>query len=347
VEVIDTLRVRRTNFSVVRLRRDILGRSNVGLLAINRDPGEETDHNRSLGADLNLSLLQAALNLRGFAAKTWSPDLRGEDYAGHLALEYRSGALETSAAYLDVGENFDPEVGFVPRADLRRYSASARFRPRPQTPWIRQYSFGPYFTYLTDRNNGLLTRELEVSCFVNLEIGDWIGIGYQNSFERLEEPFEIHEDIEIPVDDYTFARFSVNWFSNQSRRLSVQGSVEIGGFFGGTRNRFSADLAFKVNHCLSLESDYEFNQVDLPQGDFLASNLSNRFVYSFSPDLFVRGFVQWNSNDEIVGGNFLLNYRYRPGSDLYLVYDQAWDTEDGFDQLTRSLQLKTTYFWNQ
>jgi len=347
VDVIDTLRVRRTNFSVLRLRRDIFGRSNIGLIAVNRDPGEETGYNRSFGGDFNLSLLQAAMNFRGFAAKTWSPDLKGEDYAGHLAFDYRTSLLETRASYLDVGENFSPEVGFVPRENVRQLRGSVRFRPRPQTSWVRQFSFGPELTYLMDRDNVLQTREVEASFFVNLEIGDWIGVRYQNRFERLDESFEIHEDIEIPVDDYRFGRYSLNWFSNQSRRVSSRGSVEIGDFFGGTRSRFSFDLAFKINDRFTVESDYEFNQVDLPQGDFLTNVLSNRFIYSFSPDLFVRGFVQWNSEGEVVGGNFLFNYRYRPGSDIYLVYNQAWDTEEGFDQLNRSLQLKTTYFWNR
>ena len=347
VDVIDTLRAARTNFSVLRLRRDVLGRSNIGIIALNRDPGEETGHNRALGADFNLSLLQASLNLRGFGAKTWSPDLEGEDTAGQLAFEYRTGDFETSASYLDVGENFDPEIGFVPRTDIRRYNGSVRYRPLAASRWIRRYSLGPQITYLTDRDNLLQTRDIGISLFVNLEAGDWIGLRYRHRFERLDESFEIHDDIEIPVDDYSFGNLGLNLFSSESRRLTARGSIETGDFFGGSRSRFSADLGFKFSHRLTVETDYEINRVDLPQGDFLTNSLGNRFLYSFNPDLFVRGFVQWNSKNELVGGNFLLNYRYRPGSDIYLVFNQVWDTEDGLNQQNRSLQFKTTYFWNR
>ena len=347
VDVIDTLRAVLTNFSVLRLRRDIFGRSNIGFIAINRDPGEETDYNRSFGLDFNLSLLEATMNLRGFAARTWSPDLKGEDYAGQLALEYRGGDFEAQSSYLDVGENFDPEVGFAPRTDVRRFRSSARYRPLVNNPWVRRFSFGPSLTYLMDRDNVLQTREIEVSLFTNLEIGDWIGLNYQHRFERLDESFEIHEDIIIPIDDYSFSSLGIFLFSNQGRRISSRASLDVGDFFGGTRTRFGVGGAYKVNHRLTFEGDYDFNRVKLPQGDFLTNGLSNRFTYSFSPDLFIRGFVQWNSANEIVGGNFLLNYRYRPGSDIYLVYNQAWNTEDGFHQRNRSLQFKTTYFWNR
>ncbi|MFC1526661.1 hypothetical protein ACFL6X_07625 [Candidatus Latescibacterota bacterium] len=68
-------------------------------------------------------------------------------------------------------------------------------------------------------------------------------------------------------------------------------------------------------------------------------------TYSHSPDLFIRGFVQWNSRREVVGGSFLLNYQYLPGSDLFLVYNHAWDTEGGWRQLNRSVQMKLAYYW--
>ena len=106
-------------------------------------PGSEADYNRTGGVDFTLSLLQAALNLRGFAAKTWTPQVEGRDRAGLLELDYRQGRFETRLSYLDVEEDFAPEVGFVPRADIRRFKGSGRYRPRPNIGWIRMFSIGP------------------------------------------------------------------------------------------------------------------------------------------------------------------------------------------------------------
>ena len=345
-DFIDTTKVRRTNFSVVRLRRDILSRSSVGLIAINRDPGAETDYNRSFGLDADFSLLNAALNIRGFAARTFSPERQGREDAEHFAIDYRRGAFESNASYLDVGEDFNPEVGFLPRESIRRYRTTLRYRPLPNIQWIRRYSIGPEFTYLTDLDNQLQTRDFGFSAFVNLETGDWLGLRLRQRFEDLDESFEIHEDIDIPTGEHSFTAYSLNFFTDQGRRLSGDGSIELGDFWNGERLRFATDGTIKVNSRFSLSADYEFNSVTLPQGDFKTNSLSNRFLYTFNTDLFLRGLVQWNSKSEIVGINALCNWRYRPGSDLYLVYSQVWDTQ-GNGQLNRSLQFKLTYFWKR
>ena len=345
--ILDTLHVAQTDFTVVRIKRDMLGRSNLGFIAIDKQPGSEADYNRTGGVDFTLSLLQAALNLRGFAAKTWTPQVEGRDRAGLLELDYRQGRFETRLNYLDVEEDFAPEVGFVPRTDIRRFKGSGRYRPRPAIDWIRMFSIGPRFTYLMDRGNTLQSRDFQFSAFVNLEIGDWFGVRYQQRYELLDEPFEIRDDQEIPPGAYEFGSYHFNLFANSSRRLSGRVSCEYGDFFNGTRQRVSIESIWRYNARLELEGTYEFNHINLPNGTFNTHLFGHRFLYSFSPDMFVRGFLQWNSAQELVGGNFLFNYRYLPGSDLFLVYNQVWDTEGGLEQASRSLQLKVSYYWQR
>ena len=343
----DTLRVAQTDFAVLRLKRDLLGRSNLGFIAIDKQPGSEASYNRTAGFDFTLSLLQAALNLRGFAAKTWTPSVEGRDRAGLLELDYRQSRFETRLSYLDVEEDFAPQVGFVPRSDIRRFKGSGRYRPRPAIDWIRMFSLGPRLTYLTDRGNTLQSRDFEFSAFINLEIGDWIGVRYRQRYELLDEAFAIRDDQEIPPGAYEFGSYQFNFFANSSRRFSGRASCEYGDFFNGIRHRASTEAVWRYNARLELEGRYEFNNIDLPDSAFNTHLFGHRFLYSFSPDMFVRGFLQWNSARELVGGNFLFNYRYLPGSDLFLVYNQVWDTEGGLQQASRSLQLKLSYYWQR
>ncbi|MEE2753093.1 MAG: DUF5916 domain-containing protein, partial [Candidatus Latescibacterota bacterium] len=295
VAVLDTLDVARTNVSLVRVRRDVFGRSNIGIIAINRSPGEKTDHNRSLGGDLSFSFFNSSLNLRGFYAKTWTPGVEGEDVAGMAELDLKKGKFEFQTSYLDIQKNFNPEVGFVPRDDIRRFKASGRWSPRPNSPRIRRFSIGPRFTYLMDQNNLLQSRDFEFSSFMNLEIGDWIGMRLRNRFERLSKEFDVHEGIKIPTGEYNFTTIGPTMFSNKGRRISGSLSLEIGQFFDGTRKRFSGRSELKVTNQFTIESRYERNRVSLPAGEFLTNQVTNRFLYSFSPDLFVRALVQWNS----------------------------------------------------
>ena len=347
LNVPDTLRVAQTDFTVLRLKRDVLGRSNLGFIAIDKQPGAAASYNRTAGFDFTLSLWQAALNLRGFAAKTWTPSVQGRDRAGLLELDYRQSRFETRLSYLDVEEDFAPEVGFVPRTDIRRFKGSGRYRPRPAIGWIRMFSLGPRCTYLTDRGNTLQSRDFEFSAFVNLELGDWFGARYRQRYELLDEAFAIRDDQEIPPGAYEFGSYQFNFFANSSRRLSGRASHEYGDFFNGTRQRVSTEVVWRLNARLGVEGQGEFNRISLPDGTFNTHLFGHRFLYSFSPDLFVRGFLQWNSAQELVGGNFLFNYRYLPGSDLFVVYNQVWDTESGLQQASRSLQLKVSYYWQR
>ncbi len=343
----DTLRVDRTDFTVLRLRRDLPGRANVGLIAIDKEPGSGAAYNRTGGADFTLSLMEAALNLRGFAAKTWTPGVEGRDRAGLVELDFRRGRFETRMGWLDVEEEFAPEVGFVPRAGIRRFKGRGRYRPRPRAGWVRQLSMGPQFTYLTDREGVLQSRDLELSAFVNLEAGDWIGGRHRRRYELLDEPFEIREGREIPPGPYEFGSWQILLRSSSGRHLSARLEGEHGDFFNGTRSRFTAETAWRHMVRLELEGRYEINRIRLPDGAFDTHLFGHRFLYSFSPDMFVRGFVQWNSAGELAGGNFLFNWRWLPGSDLFVVYNQVWDTEDGLRQANRSLQLKLSWLWKR
>ena len=101
-----------------------------------------------------------------------------------VAVEHRMNVLETKVSYLDIQENFNPEVGFVPRADSRRLKGSVRYRPRSQLEWIRRYSMGPRLTYLMDQNQVLQTRDFEFSSYVNLEAGAQVQ-GISGTFEAI------------------------------------------------------------------------------------------------------------------------------------------------------------------
>jgi hypothetical protein len=89
--------------------------------------------------------------------------------------------------------------------------------------------------------------------------------------------------------------------------------------------------------------------VTLPARPAFTSNVLNvRVSHSFSPELFVKGFAQYNDERKAASFNLLLWYIYRPGSDFYVVYNQGWDTDlpEGPRARVRgrSLAVKMTYW---
>ena len=345
VDVIDTVDVERTLYNVLRVKRDVLGRSNIGLLMADKRPGTDGDYNHALGVDATLSFLEGLTNLTGFVAGTWTPAPEVANRAGFLELDHRAGYYQLTSSYLDVGEDFDPEIGFVPRTDIRRLRQRLRYRPLADAPGLRRYSMGGEWVHLLDRDNDLQTRDVQASFYVQTEAGDWLGVEVRERFERLDESFEIDEDIDIPPGDYTFRDVGLRMFLTDSRRAGGSLRLIAGDFFDGTRRRAEVEGTWKASNRLSLTSEYEVNRVRLPAGDFTAQRVSERVLWTLSPELYLRGLVQWNSQRHVLGTNALLSYRYRPGSDLFVVYNHVWDTEGSLHQQSRSLQLKATRYW--
>ena len=144
----------RTNFSVVRVRRDILRRSNVGVIFTNRSNSPTSpDANQAYGADASFSFFQN-VTANAYYARSESPELHGDEDSYQARAEYGGDRYGARLDYLDVGANFFPEIGFVQRRGFGRTFGSARFSPRMRRSRIvRRYLFEAAAEYVVNRNH--------------------------------------------------------------------------------------------------------------------------------------------------------------------------------------------------
>ncbi|HAA75552.1 TPA: hypothetical protein DCE37_10555 [Candidatus Latescibacteria bacterium] len=350
----DTTNVYQTNYSVVRLRRDFLARSNIGMMVVNKqvnDPVQGWDvYNRSLGVDFSLSATEE-LNFQGFYARTWDSEIGDSDDARYVSMDYSGTLAAFRARLLDVEESFEPAVGFVNRrGDLegfRQYDLSARVRPRPENDMgIRYLSIGPQFQMVTDRNNNVKNWSFEVSWWTNFNTGDWWRMEFSHTHDVVDESFEPskkRDDIAIPVGTYDFSTFTFGPSPSRSRKFRPRVFLEAGSFYTGHRYTVRSEMVFQPTGRLSIETNWNSNWIRLPQVHLNITAMSTRILYSFSTDFFVKLFAQWNNDRESVSTNFLLNWRYRPGSDVFLVFDNGFGTEGNFHRKNRSVLVKWSY----
>ena len=350
----------RTNFSALRVKRDVFSRSNVGVIAMDKWTEVDTTYSRAVGIDANLSLMEN-LDLRGLVAGTES-DENGRDLAWYVGGGWGNDLFRGEASYLDIGENFDAKMGYIQREDIRSINAEFRYMPRPGIPGIRQMFIGPAVNHLTNHDGVLETREIGFSLWSRLEIGGWLGCEGTHQYDWLDEDFEIREGVFIPSGIYEFNALRSRLFMEGGRMLSASGGLSLGRFYEGKRTGVSGELDVKPTPHLTLEANYDFNKVTLwnarveeegrdpafpPRYAFSTNVMSGRISYSFTTDLFAKLFAQWNDEGEIVSTNFLLHYIYRPGSDFYLVYTESWDTSEGKVRTdSRTILAKVTYLWN-
>ena len=334
------------NFLVGRYSRDVLTRSRVGGLFINKESGDGSSHyNRTMALDANLAL-GTNLQVTSFVAKTATPGLEGKDMSWYGRIAYRDPAWNVWLNYLDVQDNFNPEVGFVQRKGIRATKAYFSPTPRPGRANIRLMEPMVVFTYITDQNNRIVGRTQHFMVGTRLEDGTFINVIYQRNLDVLDAPFQIRPTVTIPVGAYNFDEWRFSFSTNPAARFYGSVSAQPMEFYGGDRLSTSASVGLRASTRFSTEFSYRRNDVDLPWGSFLTNLAILRADYTFSPKATIRSLIQYNSSTHEVTSSIRFNFIHRPGSDLYVVYNGLNETglpRDAFVPSDRQVVVKFTY----
>ena len=317
-----------TNFGVVRLTRDILRRSAVGVLFAGRSQSTLVDgSNRTYGLDATFGFYDN-LRINSYVAKTETPGLPAQDLSYRGQFDYAGDRYGLQLERLVIEENFNPEIGFVRRPDLRKSFASARFSPRPRSiAAIRKLSWEGNFNSIENNAGVLETRETQAQFGIEFENTDRFSLGVSDTFEFLERPFSIAPGVTIPVGGYDFQDVSVSYTVGQRRRLQGNVSVQHGTFFSGEKTTVGFRRGrFEVTPQVSVQPGLSLNWVDLPEGSFRTQLIQSRIVYTPTPRMFFTGFLQYNTSNDTIGANLRLRWEYQPGSELFVVYTEERDT---------------------
>ena len=340
-----------TNFTVMRARRDVLGRSDIGFMATHRTSSisENGLSNSLLGIDGNFAFF-TNLRMNGYYSVTRTRlaegVLSGDDSSYQGKLDYNGDRYGLRLEHLKVGESFRPELGFLAREAFRRSFGQARFSPRAASiDAIRRFSFQAELDYITGVPTGRVeTRRLQSEFKIEFAAGDEATVEYNKQFELLPEEFEISDGIILPVGGYDFEDVRFVYRFGPQRRVPGFASYRTGTFFGGDRKEISYNGRIEVTTKFSLEPRLALNFVDLPQGDFETNLISTRVNYTISPRMFVSGLFQFSSSSDSLSSNVRLHWEYQPGSDLFVVYSDGRETGlDGFPMLlNRTFAVKFT-----
>lgn len=320
-------RAARTNFTVMRVRRDLLRRSAIGALYTRRSvstvgPGS----NEVFGVDGTFSFFQNVY-LSGFASRSRTEGLRGKDLAYRAQFNYAGDRYGLEMDRLVVSENFNPEVGFLRRRNFRRNFAAARFSPRPeQADKVRRYFYESSLEYTTDNNNRLESRELRGAFRTEFQSSDVLHVEYFGEHEVLPQPFEIVEGTKIPVGAYSFNHLRTAYSTGQQHRMSGTAAWEMGSFYAGEKKTATLDSRVAISRQLAIEPNISLNWVSLPQGDFSSTIFGGRTTFTVTPWMFVAALVQYASSTSSFSANLRFRWEYQPGSELFVVYTEGRDT---------------------
>ena len=316
-----------TDFSVFRLKRDILNRSTVGVMGTYRShTASGLGQNFAYGMDAGFGFFEH-LDIRSYAAWTQNEleDETGLSYLGQV--DYNGDRYGLQAERLVVGDEFDPGIGFMRRLDFQRNYAEARFSPRPHSiSWLRKVGWTGSVDYTTDNEGVLETRIFGFRYDMEFENGDNFNLNATRNREVLGESFSLSDDLGVARGTYDFDYVRVSYQAGPQRPISGNFAYQQGGFFSGTRREAAWRGRVEVMPRLTVEPLVSLNWISLPEGDYDTNLLASRINYTLSPRSFLAAFLQYNTAANSLSTNVRFRWEYEPGSDLYVVYNSLRDT---------------------
>ena len=318
-----------TNFTVVRVKRDILRRSAIGGILTNRSVSLVGDGaSQAYGVDGTFAFYEN-IQMLSYYARTQTPGVSGENSSYQAKLDYTADRYGLAVDHLLVEDNFVPEVGFLRRDNFRRTYVQGRFSPRPQSfDAIRQFRFEGSVDYILLADSNLLeTRQNQFRFQTELENSDRFGLTLNDNYELLLAPFAPGPSVTIPVGGHNFNDVELSYQLGQQRRINGQVSLLRGGYFNGN----ITTVGFRQGRIavlpqMSIEPSISINWIDTPQGSFRTDLALTRINYAFNPRMFFSGLVQYNSAFDTISTNLRLRWEYTPGSELFVVYTEDHDS---------------------
>lgn len=334
---------------VGRVSRNILSESSVGAIVTYGDP-LSANGNRLYGVDVRLSDSDFGdgkrLLLDAWAQRTDTEGLGGDQDAYGARLAYPNDRIDWSVNYQFIGEGFRPALGFANRTGIRQLEGGWQYRHRFDSGGID--SLGSRVNYFRAEHldgNGLQSEIILLDpVVVATRSGAQMVVFGDLVRENLLEPFEISDGIVIPDGEYAFDRYGV--FARTGDQHALTGSIDItnGGFFDGDRLASTVNLDWRPNAHVRLGGGYVFNDVDLPQGDFISRLYQVRADIAFNARWAWLNLVQADNTSETLGFNSRLRWQPDPRLDMFLVVNQLSERRR-FDPFETRVAFKVRYRW--
>ncbi len=321
-----------TNNTVLRYKYDIGKQSYIGGIFTNRI--NSTTSNQVLGFDASYQtstfLKNKNLVITGSAAlSTEDFDISENSMTYRIFADYPNDLIDNYMSIASMHEDFNPELGYIRRSNYRSYSWYFRLTPRIFTNYgVKKMIFKPWgATIYQTLNTGELesfsneTRPLGAE----FKSGEVFEINFIQLYDRLDEGFELTDEIIIPEGKYWMFRNELQFETNQSRKVWLALKYNWGNFYTGKIRTFDSEVGLNINKHFNINANYSLNKVILPNNEIYTNELATYINYAFTTKLNISFFGQWNSLDDVLLFNFRLHWLPKIGSDIYLVYNTNYD----------------------
>lgn len=332
--------------SVARITRDLFGDDRIGFVATAGDPTGESE-NSLFGVDylfqtpsfLGGGRLQADL----FYQASFSDQVDDDDSYG-VRVDYPNDVWNWRLEYRQIGEDFDPALGFVNRPGTNTYSAGWHRRFRPDGGPLRYWQFGTDHEHVTNLDGDLETREDSLEFAVETSGTDMIEFAISDVEERVDTPFTLPGGLVVPAGVYGNDGVSFQLESARTRPYGVQVNLETRDFFGGEADGYEIELLMRPNRFLDVQLGYEREDISVPAGDVSVQIGSIETVVNFNPNLSISTQTQYDNLSESLSVFGRMRWEVRPQTEVFvsLAHGAVIEGSD-FGRNFRSVQSRSVF----
>ncbi|TXE14523.1 carbohydrate binding family 9 domain-containing protein [Algoriphagus aquimarinus] len=347
------------NFSVLAVQKKVFARSNIGFIFVDRESlgldeyqsvFDPNAYNRLIGLEYNLASEDNRWTGKAFYHRTFEKEVGENPGTFNAFVRYNDLHWNGSVSYLDIGESYNPLVGYAPRVDYKRINPDLAYVFFPKSRIINRH--GPKIDYeqLFNENLGTTDRDLKFIYEVRFQNLAQITITQRNRYIYLFKEFDPTRTggETLPAGtDYNTNTIGVELKSNPRKFFNITLMSEFGQYFTGNIRKIQSEMALRLGYIANISMNFSYNQIRLPepQADANLLLVGPRIDLTVSKKLFWTTFIQYNNQIDNLNINTRLQWRYATVSDMFIVYTDNYFPGD-FMPKQRSLVFKLNYWLN-
>ncbi len=342
------------DYVVARVNQELPNRSSVGVLYVGREgdgsltANPSDDENQTYAIDGRWGIGDNYI-LEGWAARTRTPGLEGDDHAYAIKSNYDAEKWSQRLSWLEVSEDFNPEVGFLRREDYREGEFFIMRRLRPED-FIGMLEIRPHMSVTNgwDLDGFLETGFQHYDVHWEFRNGYRVDTGMNYITDGLKDPFEIVDGVVVLPGTYKGWESQLRFNTDLSRPINFQLRTNIGKKFGGDRKVIQPTVGFRVGETFNSEFTVIYNNFDLPveNGDFDVTLARARLSYSFTPQVLLQALIQYNGDADVLSTNLRFSMLRTANSGLFVVYNEFNEQFDGALPPSREVIVKYNYLFD-
>jgi len=360
---VDSVELPAQNYTVLALQRRVFSRSNIGFLFINKQAFEYNNgsdsakytyapYNRNLGLEYNLASQNNLWTGKAILVKSFSPDKRGEDWVHAANLQFSNRKWTVGWQHEYVGKNYTAEVGFVPRNNFIKVNPAVNRLFFTKGGPILSHGIRLSTTYFFDAK---MTEQTDNETFLAYTMSfrnqtvftGWVATDYVKLFKPFD-PTNTGKDTLARGTEHSWKAFGTEFVSKPQSLFTFGFTTRYGGYYAdGTRFNITTDLGYRIQPFVSIALSMSYNDIRMPApwNRTTLWLMGPRIDITFTNTLFFTAFLQYNEQQKNINLNTRFQWRYRPASDLFIVYTDNYYTYP-FLVRNRALVIKFNYWWN-